>query len=79
MKSDGAYKRIKNNPHEKDGAVISDVRIKLTGAQTKRHYPKAIRKIKYYDKEYHHTNEFITNNMEMGDGISRTYTGGGGR
>jgi hypothetical protein len=66
MKSNGAYKRIKNNPHDKDGPIISDVLIQLTGSKTKKHYPKAIRKIKYYDKEYHHTYEFITNNMEMG-------------
>jgi hypothetical protein len=25
MKSNGAYKRVKNNPHEKGGAIISDV------------------------------------------------------
>jgi hypothetical protein len=66
MKSNGAFKRIKNNPHEKDGAIISDVLIQLTGPHTKKHYPLPIRKIKYDDKEYHHTYEFITNNMEMG-------------
>jgi hypothetical protein len=66
MKSNGAYKRIKNNRHEKNGAIISDVLIQLTGSKTKKHYPKPIRKVKYYDKEYHHTYEFITNNMEMG-------------
>jgi hypothetical protein len=66
MKSNGAYKRIKNNPHEKDGPIISDVLIRLTGSKTKKSYPKPIRKIKYYDKEYHHTYEFITNNVEMG-------------
>ena len=66
MKSNGAFKRIKNNPHEKDGPVISDVLIQLTGSKTKKLYPKPIRKIKYYDKEYHHTYEFITNDLEMG-------------
>jgi hypothetical protein len=66
MKSNGAYKRIKNNPHEKEGAIISDVLIQLTGSKTKKHYPKPIRKIKYYDNEYHHTYEFITNDLEMG-------------
>jgi IS4 transposase len=49
-----------------NGAIISDVLIQLTGSKTKNHYPKPIRKIKYYDKEYHHTYEFITNDMEMG-------------
>jgi transposase len=65
MKSNGAYRRIKNNPHEKNGEILSDVLIQLTGSKTKNHYPKPIRKIKYYDKEYHHTYEFITNDMEM--------------
>jgi hypothetical protein len=65
MKSNGAYTRITNNPHEKDGPIISDVLIQLTGSKTKKHYPKAIRKIKYYNKEYHHVYEFITNNMEI--------------
>jgi hypothetical protein len=65
MKSNGAYKRIKNNPHEKGGAIISDVLIQLTGSKTKTYYPQPIRKIKYYDAEYRHTYEFITNNMEM--------------
>jgi hypothetical protein len=66
MKSNGAYKRIKNNRHEKNGVILSDVLIQLTGSKTRKHYPKPIRKIKYYDAEYHHTYEFITNNLEMG-------------
>jgi hypothetical protein len=37
----------------------------LTGPKTKKLYPKPIRKIKYYDAEYHHTDEFITNDLEM--------------
>jgi hypothetical protein len=65
MKSNGAFKRIKNNPHDKDGPVLSDVLIQLTGSKTKKLYPKPIRKVRYYDKEYHHTYEFITNNLEM--------------
>jgi IS4 transposase len=65
MKRNGAYKRIKNNPHEKDGPILSDVLIQLTGSKTRKLYPKPIRKIKYYDAEYHHTYEFITNDLEM--------------
>jgi hypothetical protein len=65
MKRNGAYKRIKNNRHEKNGVILSDVLIQLTGSKTKKHYPKPIRKIKYYDKEYHHTYEFITNNLDI--------------
>jgi IS4 transposase len=66
MKSTGAYKRIENNPHEKGRAIIPDVLIQLAGAKTKKRYPRPIRKNKYYDAEYRHTYEFITNNMEMG-------------
>jgi hypothetical protein len=65
MKSNGAFKRIKNNPHDKGGPILSDVLIQLTGSKTKKLYPKPIRKVRYYDKEYHHTYEFITNNLEM--------------
>jgi hypothetical protein len=53
MKSNGTYKRIKNNSHEKNGVIISDVLIQLTGSKTKKHYPKPIRKIKYYDAVTH--------------------------
>jgi hypothetical protein len=65
MKSNGAFKRIQNNPHEKDGPIISDVLIQLAGSKTKKLYPKPIRKIKYYDAEYRRTYEFITNDREM--------------
>jgi IS4 transposase len=37
----------------------------LTGSKTKKLYPKPVRKVRSYDKEYHHTYEFITNNLEM--------------
>jgi hypothetical protein len=65
MKSNGAYKRIRNNPHDKNSVILSDVLIQLTGTKTKQYYPKPIRKIKYYDAAYHHTYEFITNDFEM--------------
>jgi hypothetical protein len=66
MKRNGAYKRIKNNRHEKNGVILSDVLIQLTRSKTKKHYPKPVWKIRYYDREYHHTYEFITSDMEMG-------------
>jgi hypothetical protein len=65
MKSNGSYKRIKSFPHEDNEAIISDVEIQITGAKTKEYYPKTLRKVKYYDKEYHHTYEFITNNFSL--------------
>jgi hypothetical protein len=66
MKSNGAFKRTKNNPHEKGGPIISDVLTQLTGSKTRKLYPKPMRKIRCYDGECHHTYEFITNDLEMG-------------
>ena len=40
MKSNGAFKRIHNNPHKEEGPVLSDVIIELTGPPTKKAYPK---------------------------------------
>jgi hypothetical protein len=65
MKSNGSYKRVKSFPHNSDGSIISDTEIQLTGLQTKAHYPKPLRKVKYYDKEFNHTYEFITNNFSL--------------
>ncbi|GHV12429.1 IS4 family transposase [Spirochaetia bacterium] len=65
MKSNGKYKRIKNNPHAKDGPIVSDVVIQMTGNNTRKQYPKELRKVRYYDKEFHHTYEFITNNFTL--------------
>jgi hypothetical protein len=39
MKSNGAYKRIQNNRHEKNGVIFSDVLIQLTGTKTKKNIP----------------------------------------
>jgi transposase len=64
MKSNGAFKRIKNNPRSKDGPVLSDVLIELTGPSTKKHYPKALRKVKYRDEETGKVYEFLFFVME---------------
>jgi len=63
MKSNGAFKRIHNNPHNEEGPVLSDVIIELTGVATKKAYPKQLRKIKYEDKETKKVYEFLTNDM----------------
>jgi hypothetical protein len=63
VKHNAAYKRIHNNPHAQDGPILSDVLIKLTGPVTKKHYPKALRKIKYRDRETGKVYEFLTNDM----------------
>jgi hypothetical protein len=64
LKSNGAYKRIHNNPRRKDGQILSDVLIELTGPSTKKHYPKPLRKIKYHDSETGKVYEFLTNDMD---------------
>ena len=64
MKSNGTYKIVKDNSCTEGGPVLSDVHIELTGALTKKSYPKPFRKIKYYDAETKRTYEFITNDME---------------
>ena len=64
MKSNGAYKRVQNNPYKDDGKVLSDVLIELTGAAAKTHYPKKLRKIKYHDKGTGKTYEFLTNDLD---------------
>jgi transposase len=64
VKRNTAYKRVHANPHAKDGPVLSDVLIELTGPKTKTHYPKRLRKIKYQDKETKKVYEFLTNDLE---------------
>jgi len=64
VKSNAAYKRTHNNPHPEGGPVLSDVLIELTGPKTKTSYPKALRKIKYFDKETDKVYEFLTNDLE---------------
>jgi hypothetical protein len=64
MKSNCAFKRIKNNPRIKDGSVLSDVLIELTGSVSKKQYPKALRKVKYRDDETGKVYEFLTNDMD---------------
>ena len=64
VKSNTAYRRIHNNPHPKEGPILSDVLIELTGIKTKEHYPVPLRKVKYYDEETKKTFEFLTNDLE---------------
>jgi len=63
MKSNGAFKRVRNNPHKEGGPVLSDVLIEMTGPATKKAYPKRLRKIKYKDAETKKVYEFLTNDM----------------
>ena len=64
VKSNTSYRRIRNTPHKKDSPVLSDVLIVLTGVKTKEHYPKPMRKVKYYDEKTKRTFEFLTNDLK---------------
>jgi len=64
MKKNMEYRKIQNNPHKKDGSILSDVLIELTGPISKKHYTKAMRKVKYQDPETQKIYEFLTNDME---------------
>ena len=64
MKSNCVFKRVKNNRRSKDGPVLSDVLIELTGKSAKKNYPKALRKVKYRDEKTGKVYEFLTNDME---------------
>jgi len=46
-KSNTAYIRTHNKCHPKDGSILSDVAIELTGPAMKKYYPKPMRKVKY--------------------------------
>jgi hypothetical protein len=64
VKKNSAYKRIRNNPRAKDGPIVSDVVIELTGPMTKKLYPAPLRKVKYWDSDTKKVYEFLTNDME---------------
>ena len=51
-----------NNP---DTGVMADQAVMLTGAKSKKQYPKAIRRVVYYDKESNRTFVFYTNNFQI--------------
>jgi transposase len=64
VKSNIAYKKVRINPHGRDGVILSDILIILTGPVTKTYYSKPLRKIKYRDPETGKVYEFLTNDME---------------
>jgi IS4 transposase len=64
LKSNSAYECVYDKVLlDKDNGVLSDTLIKLTGAKTKKSYPKILRVVKYEDKETGKVYEFLTNDM----------------
>ena len=64
LKNNCDYKKVKINICEKDGPVLSDALISLTGPVTKKNYPKLLRKIKYKAPDTGKVYEFLTNDLE---------------
>jgi Domain of unknown function (DUF4372)/Transposase DDE domain len=62
-KDNTQFKRIYSSKVDKSTGVICDQKVKLTGTNTKHHYPELLRRIKYFDKEQNRTFVFLTNNF----------------
>lgn len=59
------FKRIKSRaPNEKTG-ILCDQDILLTGINSRKRYPKHLRRIKFYDAEFERTFVFLTNNFKI--------------
>jgi hypothetical protein len=56
------FKRRYSRPVEKSNGVRCDQTIRLTGLNTKKKYPKPLRRVKYHDCETGKTLNFLTNN-----------------
>lgn len=59
------FKRISSCPVDKSAGLRCDQRIRLAGYKTSKLYPKALRRVKYYDAENQRTIVFLTNNFEV--------------
>lgn len=58
-------KRVYSSKVDKTTGVLCDQKVKLTGVNTKHHYPEYLRRIKYFDKEQQRTFVFLTNNFSL--------------
>ena len=61
-KKNTLFKRRSSSPVDKSNGVRCDQTIKLTGLNTKKKYPKLLRRVKYHDSETGKTLNFLTNN-----------------
>ena len=59
------FKRVSSSPVNKKDGLRCDQKINLTGYKTSRLYPKALRRVKFYDAENQRTIVFLTNNFEV--------------
>lgn len=59
------FKAVKSRKVDKTTGLRCDQTIKLTIYKSNKHYPKKLRRIKYYDQEKNLTLVFLTNNFEV--------------
>ncbi len=59
------FKRVSSSPVNKKDGLRCDQKINLTSYKTSRLYPKALRRVKFYDAENQRIIVFLTNNFEV--------------
>jgi len=59
------FKRIYSHPVDKSIGVLVDQLGKLEGYYSQKHYPRKLRRIKYYDQEHQKELIFLTNNSVL--------------
>ena len=64
-KGNSKYKKIVVRKIDKSTGLRYDWDVVLTGINTSKNYPLALRRIKFYDKEFQRTFVFYTNNMKV--------------
>ena len=64
-KSNTQYRRRYSHPKDTSTGVICDQTIVLTGSKTSVDYPRALRRVKYYDTATKKTFNFLTNNFTI--------------
>ena len=64
-KSNTQYRRRYSHPKDTSTGVICDQTIVLTGSKTSVDYPRALRRVKYYDTATEKTFNFLTNNFTI--------------
>jgi hypothetical protein len=64
-KGNNQYKKIASRKVNRETGVKYDWDVVLTGFYSNKNYPLALRRIKYYDKEYKRTFVFYTNNKRV--------------
>lgn len=59
------FRCVSSHSVDKSTGLRCDQRIRLIGPKTSKYYPKALRRVKYYDSENQRIIVFLTNNFEV--------------